>query len=171
MVSVLFETRRLRMRELREEDSAFYLDLLTDPDFMTNIADRGVRTPEQALAHLEQRVFSSYDAHGFGMWLVCRKADGEPIGMAGLVKRDFLENVDLGYAFLPGGRGEGYATEAASGVVDYAASRFGIDCLAAIVSPENAASIRVLERLGFDHVGRVKFPDDGDVCEHYLLDR
>ena len=108
--------------------------------------------------------------HGFGMWLVSRKSDGRAIGMAGLVKRDFLKHVDLGYAFLPAGRGAGYATEAASAVVDYARERFGIRRLAAIVSPANHASIRVLERLGFNPAGRVKFPDDGDICEHFLLD-
>lgn len=167
----LFETDRLLLRELTADDAAFYLAMLSDPDFKTYIADRGVRNLAQAAAHMQERVFASYDAHGFGMWLVSRKYDRQSIGIAGLVKRDFLENVDLGYAFLPVGRGEGYATEAAAGVVGFAGSRFGIDCLSAIVAPENSASIRVLERLGFDHVGRLKFPDDGDVCEHYLLDR
>lgn len=168
--SMLFETERLRFRELTEADGGFYLAMLSDRDFKTHIGDRGLVTEEQAIANLQERVFSSYDVHGFGMWLVSRKQDGEAIGMAGLVKRDFLKNVDLGYAFLPHGRGAGYATEAAAAVVAYARSRFGIQRLAAIVSPENGASIRVLERLGFNRAGRVKFPDDGDVCEHFLLD-
>ena len=166
----LFETERLRVREMTEADSGFYLAMLSDPDFKTNIADRGVRTLEQATVHMQERVFASYDAHGFGMWLVIRKQDGEPIGMAGLVKRDFLRNVDLGYAFLPAGRGAGYATEAAAGVVGFAGAQLGIRRLSAIVSPGNAPSIRVLERLGFGHRGRVQFPDDGDICEHYVLD-
>jgi RimJ/RimL family protein N-acetyltransferase len=166
----LFETGRLRFREMTEADGGFYLAMLSDPDFKTHIGDRGVTTEEQAIANLQERVFSSYDVHDFGMWLVCRKRDGAAIGMAGLVKRDFLKNVDLGYAFLPAGRGAGYATEAAAAVIDYAGSRFGIRRLAAIVSPDNSASIRVLERLGFDRTGQVRFPDDGDLCEHFLLD-
>ena len=166
----LFESERLRFREMTEDDGGFYLAMLSDRDFKTHIGDRGLVTEEQAITNMQERVFSSYDVHGFGMWLVSRKQDGEAIGMAGLVKRDFLKNVDLGYAFLPDGRGAGYATEAAAAVVDYARSRFGIKRLAAIVSPENGASIRVLERLGFKRAGRVKFPDDGDVCEHFLLD-
>lgn len=170
MTATLIETERLSLRELTEADGVFYLAMLSDPDFKANIADRGVRTEEQAVAHMTERVFASYDAHGFGMWLVTRKSDDAAIGMAGLVKRDFLENVDVGYSFLPEGRGAGYATEAAAGVIDYARRRFGIDRLSAIVSPHNSPSMRVLERLGFDHVGRVKIPDDGSVCEHFLLE-
>ena len=170
VASPLIETRRLSIREMTEADAGFYLAMLSDPDFKTHIADRGVRTEDQAVAHMHDRVFASYDAHGFGMWLVSRSSDSAPIGMAGLVKRDFLENVDLGYAFLPEGRGAGYATEAAAGVIDYALREFGIDRLSAIVSPANSASMRVLERLGFDHVGRVRMPDDGAVCEHFLLE-
>jgi RimJ/RimL family protein N-acetyltransferase len=166
----LFETERLRLREMTEADGAFYLAMLSDPDFKTHIADRGVRTLEQAIAHMQARVFASYDAHDFGMWLVCRKSDGESIGMAGLVKRDFLRNVDVGYAFLPAGRGAGYATEAAAGVIEYASRRFGIRRLSAIVAPGNVASIGVLTRLGFCHSGRLRFPDDGEFCEHYEVD-
>ena len=169
MTKTLFETERLQIREMTEEDGVFYQAMLSDPDFKTHIGDRGVTSEEIAITHMRDRVLSSYDAHGFGMWLVSRKSDGEAIGMAGLVKRDFLKHVDLGYAFLPVGRGAGYATEAASAVVGYARQHFGIRRLAAIVSPANHASIRVLERLGFNHTGQVKFPDDGDVCEHFLL--
>lgn len=163
----LFETARLSVREMDETDADFYLAMLSDPDFKANIADRGIRTLEQALASLQDRVFTSYEVHGFGMWLVARRDTGEHIGMAGLVKRDFLELVDLGYSFLPSGRGAGFATEAARGVMDFAQQRFGLTHLAAITAPHNKASIRVLERLGFAHRGQVQFPDDGDLCEHF----
>ena len=106
----IIETAQLALREMTESDAAFYLEMLSDPDFRTNIADRGIRTQEAALVSLRERVFTSYEVHGFGMYLVSRKSDGEAIGMAGLVKRDFLENVDLGYAFLPRGRGHGFAS-------------------------------------------------------------
>lgn len=166
----LFESPRLTMREMEESDADFYLAMLSDPDFKSNIADRGVRSEEQALAHMQDRVLTSYEVHGFGMWLVQRRDTGEAIGMAGLVKRDFLDDVDLGYAFLPSGRGAGYATEASAAVMEYAASQFGIRRLAAIVAPANGPSISVLERLGFTHRGRVQFPDDGDICEHFLCE-
>jgi RimJ/RimL family protein N-acetyltransferase len=166
----IIETTQLALREMTESDAAFYLEMLSDPDFRTNIADRGIRTEEAALASLRERVFTSYEVHGFGMYLVSRNSDGEAIGMAGLVKRDFLENVDLGYAFLPRGRGQGFATEASRACIALAREQFGIRRLAAITAPENTASIRVLEKLGFRQVGTVQFPDDGDLCSHFLLD-
>lgn len=166
----IMETAQLALREITESDAGFYLEMLSDPDFKTNIADRGVSTEEGALANIKERVFASYDVHGFGMYLVSRKSDGAAIGMAGLVKRDFLDNVDLGYAFLPRGRGQGFATEAAAACVELARDKFGIKRLAAITAPENTPSIRVLEKLGFRNVGKVQFPDDGDICEHFLLD-
>ncbi len=164
------ETDHLSLRLMTDEDATFYLEMLTDPDFVANIADRGLKTVDDALASLRERVFASYEAHGFGMYLVTRKSDGEAIGMAGLVKRDFLDYVDLGYAFLPKGRGQGFATEAAQACVKYAREQFGIRRLAAITDPDNHASIRVLERLGFRGAGTVQFPDDGDTCAYFLLD-
>jgi ribosomal-protein-alanine N-acetyltransferase len=166
----IMETAHLNLREMTESDAAFYLEMLCDPDFKTNIADRGLRTEEAALDSLRERVFTSYEVHGFGMYLVSRRSDGEAVGMAGLVKRDFLENVDLGYAFLPRGRGQGFATEASRACVELAREQLGIRRLAAITAPENIPSIRVLEKLGFRKVGTVQFPDDGDLCTHFLLD-
>lgn len=166
----IVETEQLSLREMIESDAAFYLEILSDPDFRTNIADRGVRTEEAALVSLRERVLTSYEVHGFGMYLVSRKSDGEAVGMAGLVKRDFLKNVDLGYAFLPRGRGQGFATEAARACVELAREQFGIRRLAAITAPENTPSIRLLEKLGFREAGTVQFPDDGDLCAHFLLD-
>ncbi len=166
-MTLLFDTERLELRELTEADAGFYLAMLSDPDFKANIADRGVRTEAQALASMRDRVFTSYEVYGFGMWLVSRRDTGEAVGMAGLVKRDFLDHVDLGYSFLPAGRGAGYATEAARGVMDYARREYGLSQLAAITAPHNQASIRVLQRLGFSHLGQVSFPDDGDLCEYF----
>lgn len=170
MSEPLLETARLTVRPLTEDDASFYLAMLSDPDFKRHIADRGVRDLQAALANMRDRVFASYDAHGFGMWLVLRRDTGEPVGMAGLVKRDFLADVDLGYAFLPSGRGAGYATEVCRGVMEFASEAYGIRRLAAIVAPDNDPSIRVLERLGFKRAGRVRFPGNGDICDHFLRD-
>ena len=166
----LFETDNLALHLMTEADAPFYLEMLNDPDFKNNIADRGLKTVADALKNMQERVFASYEAHGFGMFLVRRKSDGEAIGMAGLVQRDFLKDIDVGYAFLPIGRGQGFATEAAAACVEYARREHGARRLAAITDPDNLASIRVLERLGFRYQGSVQFPDDGDTCSHFLLD-
>jgi [ribosomal protein S5]-alanine N-acetyltransferase len=142
-------TARLRMRELTAGDAPFMLALLNDPAFIQNIGDRGVRSIPEAAAYIERGPRASYAAHGFGLWLVERTGDDTPIGICGLLKRDALPDPDIGYAFLPGYRSRGYAFEAASAVRDAARDAFGIARLLAIVSPGNASSIRLLERLGF----------------------
>ncbi len=164
------ETEHLLLRRFVDDDAAFYRDMLADPDFINNIANRGIETVEQALQNMRERVYASYEAHGFGMYLVERRSDGLSVGMAGLVKRDFLEDVDLGYAFLPLGRGQGLAAEAAAVVLDHARTEFKLHRIAAITAQDNIASISVLEKLGFYRAGLVQFPDDGDICAHFLVD-
>ena len=164
------ETAHLNLREMNDNDAPFYLEMLSDPDFKANIGDRGLLTLEDALVHMQDRIYSSYEAHGFGMYLVSRSSDGAAVGMAGLVQREFLKYVDVGYAFLPRGRGQGFATEAAAACVELARARFGLRRLAAITDPQNVASIRVLEKLGFHQDGTVEFPDDGDMCAYFELE-
>jgi ribosomal-protein-alanine N-acetyltransferase len=144
----VIETERLTLRELSERDAAFVLELLNDADFKRNIADRGVRTLEDARQYIEHRFAASYRRHGFGLWLVETKDAGAPAGICGLVKREELPGVDVGYAFLPAFRSKGYAHESAAAVLRHAREVHGLGRLYAIVNPDNAGSIRVLEKLG-----------------------
>ena len=129
-------------------DAAFILELLNDPDFVRYIADRGVRTLEDARRFVEERFVESYRRNGFGLWLVEPKRSGATAGMCGLVRREGLDGVDIGYAFLPALRGMGYAAESAAAVLAYARDALGLKRLLAITSPDNAASGRVLEKTG-----------------------
>jgi len=88
-----------------------------------------------------------------------------PIGICGLLRRATLPDVDIGFAFLPDYRAQGYAFEAASATLSYARDTLDLPRIVAIVSPENAASIRLLEKLGMVQEGMVRLSDDGDaVC-------
>lgn len=140
---------RLSLRRLTEADAEFYCRLVNDPDWLRNIGSRNLPTPAAAAEFIRTRTLPGYEALGFGMYLVESKADGTPLGLAGLVKRDHLPEPDLGFAFLPEHRGKGYALEAARLVVDYARGTLDIGRLLAIVSPGNAPSSRLLEKLGF----------------------
>ena len=144
-----FETARLRLRRQTLADAPAVLALLNDPDFIANIGDRGVRTLDEAQRYIEAGAIASYAAHGFGLWLVERKADGAPLGVCGLVKRPQLPNVDLGYALLPAFRGQGYAREAVAATLEHAHSAHGLTRLIAVVDPANAPSRRLLEAFGF----------------------
>jgi ribosomal-protein-alanine N-acetyltransferase len=142
------ETSRLVLRRLEFTDAAFIAKLLNEPSFLANIGDRGVRTEADAPKYLRDGPMAMYARFGFGLWHVSLKADGAAIGMCGLLKRDSLPDVDIGYAYFPEHWGKGYALEAAEAVLRHAAGKFGVRRVIAIVSEGNAGSIRVLERLG-----------------------
>jgi [ribosomal protein S5]-alanine N-acetyltransferase len=144
----VIETERLNLREMSEADAAFVLELLNDPDFVRNVADRGVRTIEEARRYVSERFVEGYRRNGFGFWLVEPKDERMPAGICGLVKRDELPGLDVGYAFLAPFRSKGYASESASAVAAYARDMLGLRRLYAVVNPDNAGSIRVLEKLG-----------------------
>ena len=133
------------------------LRILNDPSFIDNIGDRGVRTSEQALAYIRERIMDSYDRHGFGMWGVERKSDGVLVGMSGLVKRDELEDVDIGFAFLQEYRGRGYAEESAQAVCQHSFADLELRRLVAIVLPGNQPSIALLKKLQFNFERDIQF--------------
>jgi RimJ/RimL family protein N-acetyltransferase len=156
----ILETERLVLRELVPDDAAFMLELLNDPAYILNIADRGVRDLEGARRYLEERWRASYAEHGFGLWVVEHRDTGACTGLCGLVRRDALDDVDIGYAFLPVFRGRGFAVESALGVKAHARDVVGLTRLVAIVSPGNGRSIRVLEQLGMQFECNLRLPGD-----------
>jgi RimJ/RimL family protein N-acetyltransferase len=156
----IIETDRLILRKLTLDDADFILDLLNEPSFIQFIGDRGVRTIEDAREYLSKRLIDSYERHGFGLYLTLLK-DGEvPIGICGLVKRESLHDVDVGFAFLPQYWLKGYAFESASAVLSYARQTLGIKRIAGIATPDNYGSIRVLEKLGLKFEKMVKLSED-----------
>jgi RimJ/RimL family protein N-acetyltransferase len=142
------QTARLTLRRLDFDDAPFLVGLLNQPSFLANIGDRGVRNVEDAHRYLREGPMAMYEKFGFGLWHVARRSDGAPIGMCGLLRRDILPDVDVGYALLPEFWGQGYAFEAADAVLEHAAKEFGLDRVIAVVSEGNRGSIRVLEKLG-----------------------
>jgi RimJ/RimL family protein N-acetyltransferase len=142
------ETERLSLRRFDFEDAPFVVELLNQPSFIRNIGDRGVRNVEDARRYLREGPMAMYEKHGFGLWRASRRTDGVFVGMCGLLKRDDLPDVDVGYAFLPDYWGQGYAFEAANATVAHGARKFGLKRIVGVVSDHNAASIRVLEKIG-----------------------
>jgi RimJ/RimL family protein N-acetyltransferase len=145
---ILLKTERLILRQFSTDDVQFILELLNEPSFIQNIGDRGVRTLEDARSYILRVPVASYERHGFGLYRVILKETGESIGMCGLIKREELEDVDIGYAFLPKYWSKGYAVESALTVKEYARDVIGLKRLVAITDPENQGSIHVLEKIG-----------------------
>ncbi|WP_108446684.1 GNAT family N-acetyltransferase [Halomonas denitrificans] len=152
----VIDTERLTIRHFEHRDADFIVRLLNDPSFIRHIADKGVRTREEAVRYLEHGPMASYRAHGFGLNLVQLKGEGTPIGMCGLVKRDELAGPDLGYAFLPAFCGRGYAFEAAAAVLDQGMAAHALEAVLAVTLPDNSRSHRLLNRLGFSATGTVE---------------
>jgi len=161
------ETERLLLRHFTLDDAAFILRLLNEPSFIQNVGYKGVRTLEQASGYLLEGPIKSYQIHGYGLYLVALKESFQPIGMCGLLKRNQLEDVDIGYAFLPEFWSKGFAYESASAVLKFGLNVLGRTKTLAIVSPDNAASIKVLKKLGFAFAKNVQMPPDNSEVALY----
>lgn len=157
---MVLETQRLSLRQCVIDDVDFTLRLLNEPSYIENIGDKGVRDIEAARSYLLNGPIASYEKNGFGLWLVLLKDTNTAIGMCGLIKRDFLEDVDIGYAFLPEYCSKGYALEAATAVMSYAKNAFDLKRVVAIVNPQNYRSISLLEKLGFQYQKMIKLSKD-----------
>ena len=165
---IVLETERLILRWLTADDAPFMLGLLNEPSFIENIGDRGVRTVEAAREYIEKGATASYRDHGYGMYLVERKGDGTALGLCGLVKRPFLPDADVGFAYLPAYWSQGYALEAARAVMAHAAGPLGLERVVAIVSPGNEPSIRLLRKLGLEYDRMLEMPTPGDTVALYV---
>lgn len=158
-VTVVLETDRLQLRWLTVADAPFTLELLNEPAYLRHIGDKGVRNLDDARAYLRDRPMASYRQHGFGLYAVERKDSGVAIGMCGLIKRETLADVDIGYAFLAAHRGQGYAIEAATAVMAYGRDAFGLTRIVAITSADNERSIGLLHKLGLTLEQTIVWPD------------
>jgi [ribosomal protein S5]-alanine N-acetyltransferase len=143
----VLQTERLGLRQLGLGDDGFILELLNEAAFLRFIGDKGVRTLDAAREYLLKGPIDSYARHGFGLYAVCLR-DGAPIGICGLVKRDGLADVDLGFAFLSRHCSKGYAVESAAAVLAHARQVLRLQRIVAITTAENLGSIAVLERIG-----------------------
>lgn len=156
----MIETDRLILRWLSTDDAAFLLELMTDPSWLQFIGNQSVKTIEDARSKIVNTYLEMYQRLGFGLYLTELKASGVPIGICGLIKRDALEDVDLGFAFLPNFRGQGYAHEAASATMRYGKNVLGLKRIVAITVEDNEASIKLLEKLGFQFEKMVETSQD-----------
>jgi len=155
----ILETERLVLRRLTSDDAAFILELLNEPAFLENIGDRGARTLADARRYIARGPVASYRKFGFGLYLVELKDSGAPIGICGLLKRDWLEHVDIGFAFLQKFWSRGYARESAAAVMHYGWTTLRLPRIVAITKPTNQASITLLEKLGLRFEKIITQPD------------
>ena len=148
--TILLQTENLIIRKLSVEDASFIFELVNMPSWLQYIGDRGVKTLRDAELYIINGPMTSYEKFGFGLYLVALKDTLEPVGMCGLLKRDTLDYPDIGFAFLQKFNGRGYAFESATEVLAYGKNVLGLTRIMAITTKDNASSIKLLGRLGFE---------------------
>ncbi|MEJ5999837.1 GNAT family N-acetyltransferase [Paucibacter soli] len=152
-------TARLRIRRMCLADAGFMLALLNEPTWLHFIGDRGVRTLEDARNYILQGPVAMVARLGYGFGVVESLASGEPLGICGLAKRDYLEHADLGFAFMPQHGGQGYAHEAAAAVLACARGELGMARVLATTRSYNHGSQKLLEKLGLRFERMIRHPD------------
>ncbi len=161
---IVAETERLLISKFSLDDAPFFLKLVNTPNWIKYIGDRNLKTVEDAENYLTNGTLKSYKEHGFGFYKLQEKQQHKTIGTCGLIKREQLNDVDLGFAFLPGFEGKGFGYEASKAVLKLAKEEFGLKKLAAITLPTNTNSKKLLKKLGFTYEKRVKpFEDDEEL--------
>jgi RimJ/RimL family protein N-acetyltransferase len=160
LLLTVVETERLVLRRFSTDDAEFILELLNQPSFLRYIGDKEVRNNADAVRYIQNGPVASYERFGFGLYLVELKDSEVPIGICGLLKRDSLPDVDVGFAFLPSYWSRGYAFESAAAVMAYGRDVLGLRRIVAITSLDNDASIRLLEKLGLRFERLVKLAAD-----------
>ncbi|MFY0255318.1 GNAT family N-acetyltransferase [Chitinophaga sp. 30R24] len=159
-MKVLKETSRLLVRTFAAIDDAFVLELLNTPGWLQFVGDRQVHTLADAQRYIMHNLLGSHEGKGYGAWVVELKTTGQAIGICSLFKRKYLEQPDLGFAFLPEAEGKGYAYEAAIGTLQYGRNELAAPNIFAITQPDNQRSVRLLERIGFMRLGTVLPPGE-----------
>ncbi|NQY63502.1 MAG: GNAT family N-acetyltransferase [Alteromonadaceae bacterium] len=152
------ETDRLIIRPLSLSDAEMILVLLNEPTFIKNIADKGVRDLEGARDYIINGAWAMHELHGFSLYCCQRKCDGKTIGISGLFKREGVDHPEVAFAFLEKYCQQGYGFESVSAVIDYARDILQLKCLQAITNTTNQASIKLLEKAGFNFLNVTKIP-------------
>jgi RimJ/RimL family protein N-acetyltransferase len=146
---LICETQRLRLRAVTLADAPFLLRLVNQSSWIRFIGDRKVHTIPEAEQYIDARMIESYRSNGYGLYVVEAKADGASLGLCGLVKRPYLEQPDIGFAFLDEHAGQGFAAESATAIIAHARTAWAQPQLLAITSPDNERSRKLLLKVGF----------------------
>lgn len=150
---MILSTERLTLKMVVANDAPFYFELFNDPDFIKNINDKNLKSVEETHTFLQQKMIPNLCKDGLGFFTVYEKERNIPIGVSSLLSREKTNYYDVGYAFLPIGRGKGYASEATECIMKYTKEILKQDKIIAFTMPENQASKRLLTKIGFNYVG------------------
>ncbi len=159
------ETERLLISKLTPDDALFFFELVNDAEWKRFIGDRNVNTLHDAETYLKERIIPPYNNLGYGFYLVTEKETKTPLGISGFIKRDELEFADVGFAFLPVGRGKGYALESTQALMDYGKTQLGFTTILAIANADNIRSHQLLEKIGLHFDKKIRLNNESEeIC-------
>lgn len=156
----ILETERLMIRPTSVEDASFILELLNTPKWIKYIGDRNVRTIEEAQKYIEIKMLPQLARLGYTNNTVILKETNQKIGVCGLFKREGLENLDIGFAFLPEFETKGYGFESSGKILEFAFFTLNAKAVSGITSKNNFASQKLLLKLGFTYQNNIILPNE-----------
>jgi RimJ/RimL family protein N-acetyltransferase len=154
----MIETERLLLRPFSPDDLDAFVSLNADPDVMRYIGDGKPQTKEQTRTRFNA-VLDHWKQHGFGLCTVIEKTSGDFVGFCGLKFLDTSDEIEVGYRLAKRFWRRGLATEAARASLEYGFETLGLKRIVAVVQPENAASCRVIEKIGLRYEKDARFYD------------
>jgi RimJ/RimL family protein N-acetyltransferase len=168
MTKNILQTERLTLREITSDDAEFMFKLMNDPSWLRFIGDRNITSIKASEDYISNKLRLSYTTFGFGFYLTSLKENDTPIGICGLVKRPYMEHVDVGFAFMPEYRSKGFGYESTAAILEYAKDVLGINYIVAITDLDNVHSIKLLEKLGLEFEKIIKLDGNEKECRLFV---
>lgn len=160
----ILKTGRCLVREMTVDDVDALYEIYQDKRITKYMEDLYPEKEEER-EYVRQYIDSMYGFYGFGMWIIERLCDHKIIGRAGLNIREGYENPELGYVIRTDEQHKGYAQEVCRAIMVYAREELEIPALNAMIHPDNAASVSLITKLGFQRIGKADYTDGLD---HYM---
>ncbi|WKK84304.1 GNAT family N-acetyltransferase [Marivirga arenosa] len=151
--------KAITIRPVAPEDASLLFELMTSAKFLAKIGDRGIKSEADARQYILAKMHPDLKKKGFFVNHIIMDSETKAeIGTCSLHDREGINGVDIGYAILERYEGMGYATAAAQKMVDLAFGTYGLSKVCAITNVDNLGSSKVLEKVGFSHVGNIEVP-------------
>lgn len=167
----MLQTKHFNLREASESDADFILKLINQPAWKQYISNHSIETLSQARKYISSKLTPMYDELGLGLWIVESIHDKLPVGLCGLIKRESLKHIDLGFGFLPQYWGKGFAYETSIQCLRHAFENLNRPTVYAITVPSNKRSVKLLERLGFHYKENYSHPNSSEVLSLFEINQ
>ena len=166
-MKIIGQTERLLLRETSPMDGEIFYELNSDPEVIKYTGDPPFQSLQEASQFLA--AYDHFQKHNRGRWAIIDKSTKEVLGWCGLKLHEGNGENDLGYRLFKKYWNKGYATEASHLALQYGFRRLGLESVIARAVKENVASLRVMNKLGFEY--EQDFEDQGYMCVQHRINK